>query len=403
MSAVPSGLLSSTTRMSASGSGRTRAAEELDDVLRLLVGRSHDERTHEGKIYLANGPQVAILDSRASAGEGDSLDVRARRRIEGAEPERADPETGPWPRRGARRRTSWSPAPRAGSVRTSCGHLPGKPPAVASGASCPGAATRRCSRCRPADRSGRRRRTRPGGGRRLFDGSARASVFHAAAVIHPASSRARAVRRERRRHAAGARPGPPRRARRASCTCRRTRRSARTRRPRIGSPRTRRSHPYLAYGRSKLEAEQLVQRSYDRGDLATVIVRPPWFYGPFQPRTSDAVLRRGPPRPVPARRRRARSGDRWSTPATSCRACCCAEVADAAPGHARTGSPTPSPTSCATMLQTVRDALEAEGLARVAPAPAAACRGPRASWPRSSTRSPRPAGATCRPCTCSAS
>ena len=54
--------------------------------------------------------------------------------------------------------------------------------------------------------------------------------------------------------------------------------------------------PYMAYGRSKLEAEQLVQRSYDRGDLATVIVRPPWFYGPFQPERQTqflAAVRRG--------------------------------------------------------------------------------------------------------------
>src|SRR5581483_730976 len=42
-------------------------------------------------------------------------------------------------------------------------------------------------------------------------------------------------------------------------------------------------NPYLGYGQSKFEAEQLVQRSFERGDLATVIVRPPWFYGPYQP------------------------------------------------------------------------------------------------------------------------
>src|ERR687897_1189612 len=42
-------------------------------------------------------------------------------------------------------------------------------------------------------------------------------------------------------------------------------------------------NPYLAYGQSKMEAEQLVQRSHDRGDVKAVIVRAPWFYGPFQP------------------------------------------------------------------------------------------------------------------------
>src|SRR3712207_5256065 len=42
-------------------------------------------------------------------------------------------------------------------------------------------------------------------------------------------------------------------------------------------------NPYLGYGRSKLEAEQLVWRSGARGDLATTIVRAPWFYGPHHP------------------------------------------------------------------------------------------------------------------------
>lgn len=41
--------------------------------------------------------------------------------------------------------------------------------------------------------------------------------------------------------------------------------------------------PYLGYGRSKMEAEQLVARAQERGELETVVVRCPWFYGPFQP------------------------------------------------------------------------------------------------------------------------
>ena len=64
------------------------------------------------------------------------------------------------------------------------------------------------------------------------------------------------------------------------------------------------------------------------------IVRPPWFYGPFQPERQTqflAAVRRGP---LPARRARARSGARWSTPATSCRACCSPRRVEAAPGHA---------------------------------------------------------------------
>ena len=42
-------------------------------------------------------------------------------------------------------------------------------------------------------------------------------------------------------------------------------------------------NPYLGYGRSKAEAETLVRTAQERGDLETVILRPPWFYGPFQP------------------------------------------------------------------------------------------------------------------------
>lgn len=40
-------------------------------------------------------------------------------------------------------------------------------------------------------------------------------------------------------------------------------------------------NPYMGYGRSKMLAEQAVRAA--EGDLETVIVRPPWFYGPNQP------------------------------------------------------------------------------------------------------------------------
>ena len=39
-------------------------------------------------------------------------------------------------------------------------------------------------------------------------------------------------------------------------------------------------HPYMHYGRSKMLAEQAVKAA---ADLETVIIRPPWFYGPNQP------------------------------------------------------------------------------------------------------------------------
>ena len=42
-------------------------------------------------------------------------------------------------------------------------------------------------------------------------------------------------------------------------------------------------HPYMGYGRSKREMELLVRQAQASGRLETVIIRPPWFYGPHQP------------------------------------------------------------------------------------------------------------------------
>jgi len=42
-------------------------------------------------------------------------------------------------------------------------------------------------------------------------------------------------------------------------------------------------HPYKAYGRSKLQAENVVKRFQEQGKIETVIIRPCWFYGPNQP------------------------------------------------------------------------------------------------------------------------
>jgi nucleoside-diphosphate-sugar epimerase len=130
---------------------------------------------------------------------------------------------------------------------------------------------------------------------RLFDGLGPALVVHAAGVIHPAA-RVRemfdvnvggtqlALDRARRSEAVrfihvssnspfGANPTP---------TDRFTEESS--------------FSPYMGYGQSKLEAEHLVQRSFDRGDLDTVVLRPPWFYGPCQPPRQTqflSAIRRG--------------------------------------------------------------------------------------------------------------
>jgi nucleoside-diphosphate-sugar epimerase len=42
-------------------------------------------------------------------------------------------------------------------------------------------------------------------------------------------------------------------------------------------------NPYMGYGRSKMLMEQMVAEFQKAGKIETVIVRPPWFYGPFQP------------------------------------------------------------------------------------------------------------------------
>ena len=49
-------------------------------------------------------------------------------------------------------------------------------------------------------------------------------------------------------------------------------------------------HPYLGYGRSKMMAELAVRAEVAAG-LDAVIVRPPWFYGPWQPARQTRFFR----------------------------------------------------------------------------------------------------------------
>jgi nucleoside-diphosphate-sugar epimerase len=49
--------------------------------------------------------------------------------------------------------------------------------------------------------------------------------------------------------------------------------------------------PYLNYGRSKMQMELLVHERCRRGEIETVIVRPPWFYGPNQPPRQSVFFR----------------------------------------------------------------------------------------------------------------
>lgn len=49
-------------------------------------------------------------------------------------------------------------------------------------------------------------------------------------------------------------------------------------------------NPYLGYGRSKMQGELAVGEAVGAG-LDAVIVRPPWFYGPFQPARQTTFFR----------------------------------------------------------------------------------------------------------------
>lgn len=196
---------------------------------------------------------------------------------------------------------------------------------------------------------------------RLFDGvGGEATVFHAAAVIHPAKrvrdlfdvnvggtqlvlDRARRAGVRRFVHVSsnspfGANQSPHDRFDESSPF-----------------------NPYMAYGRSKQEAEGIVRRSHERGDIAAVIVRPPWFYGPFQPDRQSrwfAAVRRGR-FPIIGDGTQRRS---MVYAGNLVHALERAEVAAAAPGRAWWIAD-PEPYTLEEILETVRGALEAEGLA----------------------------------------
>jgi nucleoside-diphosphate-sugar epimerase len=124
-------------------------------------------------------------------------------------------------------------------------------------------------------------------------------------------------------------------------------------------------NPYLGYGQSKYEAEQIVQKANDRGDLATVMVRAPWFYGPFQPPRQSQFFR------TIRRGRFPLVGDgtqRRSMAYTDnlVQGLLRAEVADKAPGNAYWVADA-RPYELRQILATVRRALEAEGLATSGP------------------------------------
>src|SRR5215472_12760758 len=50
-------------------------------------------------------------------------------------------------------------------------------------------------------------------------------------------------------------------------------------------------HPYLNYGRSKMQMELAVTAVHQQGGIETVIIRAPWFYGPSQPPRQSLFFR----------------------------------------------------------------------------------------------------------------
>lgn len=195
---------------------------------------------------------------------------------------------------------------------------------------------------------------------RLFDGTAGATVVHAAAIIHP-------LQRVQELHDVnvGGTQLVLDRARRAGVG-RVVHISSNS--PFGANPTTDHRftedspfNPYLGYGRSKADAEGLVATAFERGDLETVVLRPPWFYGPFQPERQTQWFR------AVRKGRFPLVGDgtnRRSMVFTGnlVHGVLRAEVAAAAPGHAYWIADG-DPLDMRSILATVRAALEAEGLA----------------------------------------
>jgi nucleoside-diphosphate-sugar epimerase len=124
--------------------------------------------------------------------------------------------------------------------------------------------------------------TRPETLRPLFEGADGATVFHVAGVIHPGlTTRAffRVNVRGTRHLLDAASAAQARRLIYLSSNSPFGTNPSREHTFDEGSA----YHPYMKYGKSKMLAEKLVQGAHQAGDIETVIVRSPWFYGPGQP------------------------------------------------------------------------------------------------------------------------
>lgn len=125
---------------------------------------------------------------------------------------------------------------------------------------------------------------------RLLEGATGATVVHAAAVIHPEArvqelhdvnvGGTQLVLDRVRRHGAG-------RLVHISSNSPYGANPTNDHRFTEASP----QNPYLGYGRSKADAEVLVRTAFERGDVESVVLRPPWFYGPYQPARQTQWIR----------------------------------------------------------------------------------------------------------------
>ena len=117
--------------------------------------------------------------------------------------------------------------------------------------------------------------------RRLFEGARAATVFHIAGIIHP-----RRVREFYEINVQGTRnllqAAIAAGTRRAVVMSSNSPIGVNPRRDHVfdeSSP----YHPYMNYGRSKMLMELTVTELRDHSGMETVMVRSPWFYGPWQP------------------------------------------------------------------------------------------------------------------------
>lgn len=193
---------------------------------------------------------------------------------------------------------------------------------------------------------------------RLFEDTGAATVFHVAAVIHPQRST-----RELFDVNVGGTQVVLDRARRAG--------SARVVHVSSNSPFGANAsaddsfdedspyNPYMGYGQSKYEAEQLVFKVHERGDVPTTIIRAPWFYGPHQPSRQSqffTAIRKGRfPLIGDGTQRRS-----MAFTGNLVQGLLCAEASDEAPGNAYWIADA-EPYPLAYILATVRKALVAEG------------------------------------------